>query len=394
MTTQAVILCGGLGTRLRPITNKIPKPLALLNGKPFIDYLLKQLKSQRIKNVLLLTGYLGNLIKKKLGDGKKYGLKITYSDGPINWDTGRRLWESKKLLDKEFLLLYSDNFSSFNLNYLKKFHKKKKSSITLTVCKKTPGNISFSKKEIVKKFAIKRSKKNHFVEIGYMIVKKKNLFKEFKNKNCNLSELLRSLSKKNQVSAFEAIDYYYSISDKKRLKLTEKYLSEKKIILIDRDGVINYKAKKARYINFWSEFEFIPRVYKSLKKLSKKGFRFIVISNQAGIGRGETKLKELNKIHGNMIKKFKSDGIDILKVYFCPHNWNEGCFCRKPMPGMLFEASRDFNFRLDNTLFIGDDSRDLIAAKKANCKGILWRNNSKYPEIHDLVKNSLKSVVG
>ena len=228
MTTQAVILCGGLGTRLRPITNKIPKPLALLNGKPFIDYLLKQLKSQRIKNVLLLTGYLGNLIKKKLGDGKKYGLKITYSDGPINWDTGRRLWESKKLLDKEFLLLYSDNFSSFNLNYLKKFHKKKKSSITLTVCKKTPGNISFSKKEIVKKFAIKRSKKNHFVEIGYMIVKKKNLFKEFKNKNCNLSELLRSLSKKNQVSAFEAIDYYYSISDKKRLKLTEKYLTEKK----------------------------------------------------------------------------------------------------------------------------------------------------------------------
>ena len=65
MAIQAVILCGGLGTRLRPITNKIPKPLAPLNGKPFIDYLLKQLKSQRIKNVLLLTGYLGSLIKKK-----------------------------------------------------------------------------------------------------------------------------------------------------------------------------------------------------------------------------------------------------------------------------------------------------------------------------------------
>jgi NDP-sugar pyrophosphorylase family protein len=156
MTTQAVILCGGLGTRLRPMTNKIPKPLALLNGKPFIDYLLKQLKSQKIMNVLLLTGYLGSLIKKKVGDGKKYGLKITYSDGPIDWDTGRRLWESKKLLDKEFLLLYSDNFSSFNFNYLKELHKKKKLSITLTVSKKTPGNISFSKKKIVKNFAIKK----------------------------------------------------------------------------------------------------------------------------------------------------------------------------------------------------------------------------------------------
>ncbi|WP_440913814.1 HAD-IIIA family hydrolase [Candidatus Pelagibacter sp.] len=390
MTIQAVILCGGLGTRLKPITNKIPKPLAPLNGKPFIDYLLKQLKSQRIKNVLLLTGYLGDLIKKKVGDGRKYGLKITYSDGPVNWDTGRRLWESKKFLDKEFLLLYSDNFTSFNLNNLKSFHRKKKSSITLTISKKTPGNISVSKNQIVKNFVIKRSKKNNFVEIGYMIINKKTLFEEFKNKNCNLSELLRSLSKKKQVSAFEAIDDYYSISDKKRLKLTEKYLSKKKIILIDRDGVINYKAKKARYINFWLEFEFIPRTYKSLKKLSKNGFRFIVISNQAGIGRGETKLKELNKIHRNMIKKFKTDGIDIMKVYFCPHNWNEGCFCRKPKPGMLFQASKDFNFRLDNTLFIGDDPRDLIAAKKANCKGILWRNNNKYPEIDDLVKKSLK----
>lgn len=393
MAIQAVILCGGLGTRLRPITNKIPKPLAPLNGKPFIDYLLKQLKSQRIKNVLLLTGYLGSLIKKKIGHGKKYGLKITYLDGPVDWDTGRRLWESKKLLDKEFLLLYSDNFSSFNLNNLKKFHKKKNLSVTLTVSKKTPGNISVTKNELVKNFAIRRSKKNNFVEIGYMIIKKKNLFAEFKNKNCNLSELLRSLSKKKQASAFEAIDDYYSISDKIRLKLTEKYLSKKKIILIDRDGVINYKAKKARYINFWSEFKFIPRVYKSLKKLSKNGFKFIVISNQAGISRGETKLKELIKIHKNMIKKFKSDGIDILKVYFCPHNWNTGCFCRKPMPGMLFEASKDFNFRLDNTLFIGDDPRDLMAAKKANCKGILWRNNNKYPEIDDLVKKTLKSGV-
>ena len=66
MAIQAVILCGGLGKRLRPITNSIPKPLAPINGRPFIIYLLEQLKSQGIKRIILLTGYLGDMIKKLL----------------------------------------------------------------------------------------------------------------------------------------------------------------------------------------------------------------------------------------------------------------------------------------------------------------------------------------
>ena len=136
MSIQTVILCGGLGTRLRPITNIVPKPLAVLNGKPFIFYILQQLKSQDIKKVLLLTGYLGDLIKKKVGDGRKFGLEINYSKGPVDWDTGRRLWEAKKLLDKEFLLLYSDNFSSFNLKKILHFHKQNRAKITLTISKK------------------------------------------------------------------------------------------------------------------------------------------------------------------------------------------------------------------------------------------------------------------
>ena len=78
MITQAVILCGGLGTRLKPITNKIPKPMVKLNKKPFILYIIEQLKKQRIKKVLLLTGYLGEKIQTYFGDGSKFGIKISY----------------------------------------------------------------------------------------------------------------------------------------------------------------------------------------------------------------------------------------------------------------------------------------------------------------------------
>jgi len=392
MTIQTVILCGGLGTRLRPITKKIPKPLVPLNKKPFIFYILQQLKSQGIKRVLLLTGYLGDQIKKKVGNGRKFGLEINYSKGPVDWDTGRRLWEAKRLLDKEFLLLYSDNFSSFNLKKIINFHKQNKAKITLTISQKSKGNISIFKNEMVSKFNISRSNKYKYVEIGYMIIKKNNLFKEYKKINCNLSEILRVLTKKRQVFAYKSIGNYYSISDKKRLLITEKYLKPKKIILIDRDGVINFKAKKARYINFWSEFFFIPRVYKSLKKLSKAGYKFIIISNQAGIGRGETKLNQLKKIHKNVITKLKTDNITILKIYYCPHNWNENCNCRKPKPGMLLKASEEYYLRLENTVFVGDDIRDLMAAKNANCNGILWKNNKKFQEIHDLVIKSLNNI--
>ena len=174
MAIQAVILCGGLGKRLRPITNSIPKPLAPINGRPFIIYLLEQLKSQGIKRIILLTGYLGDMIKKTVGDGKSIGLKIQYSHGPENWDTGRRMWEAKNLIDREFLLLYSDNFSIFNLKNLTNFHKKKNKALTLSVVSKTPGNILLSCEGLVTKFSKKRSKILPHVEIGYMLIKKRN----------------------------------------------------------------------------------------------------------------------------------------------------------------------------------------------------------------------------
>ena len=126
MIKQAIILCGGLGTRLKPITNKIPKPMVKLNNKPFILYLIEQLKEQGIKEVLLLTGYLGEKIQTYFGNGKNFGIKISYSNGPINWDTGRRIWEARELLSKEFLLLYSDNFTTINLKKNFIFFKKKK----------------------------------------------------------------------------------------------------------------------------------------------------------------------------------------------------------------------------------------------------------------------------
>ena len=94
---QAVILCGGLGTRLRPITNSIPKPMVEINNIPFLWYLLDKISENGIKRFLILTGYLGDKIQTYFGDGKDFNWTINYSHGPYDWNTGRRLWEAKDL---------------------------------------------------------------------------------------------------------------------------------------------------------------------------------------------------------------------------------------------------------------------------------------------------------
>ena len=110
---QAVILCGGLGTRLQPYVTNLPKPMINCNGKPFLWYLLQQLYDQGVDQFILLTGYLAEKIEDYFNDGSAWGWKIQYSKGPIEWDTGKRIWEARTQLDDFFLLLYSDNFALF-----------------------------------------------------------------------------------------------------------------------------------------------------------------------------------------------------------------------------------------------------------------------------------------
>ena len=120
--SQAVLLCGGLGTRLRPLTDNLPKPMVIVNERPFLHHLLEQLAQQGITRFLLLTGYLSEKISNYFEDGSRYGWSIEYSVGPTEWDTGRRFWEARAKFDNQFLLLYSDNFVQFNLLKLIKFH--------------------------------------------------------------------------------------------------------------------------------------------------------------------------------------------------------------------------------------------------------------------------------
>ena len=368
---QVVVLCGGLGTRLLPFTETLPKPMIQCNQKPFLLYLLEQMSEQGLREFVLLTGYLGEVIKNFFGDGSQWGWTIHYSNGPIDWDTGKRIWEARSLLDENFILLYSDNFVPFSLDKIIKIHEGNQTALTVTLSPKCPGNVALDSLGIVSKYDNNRSESIlNFVEIGYMIIEKDKTLSFYQSSECSFSRIMERMVIQREVSGWVQYDNYHSISDPLRWNLAEQYLNLKKIILIDRDGVINKKAPRGEYISSWDEFEWVSDTRIALKVLAQKGFKFIIVSNQAGVARGLVNLRDLEKIHLNMKKELLNDGIEILDIYICPHHWEEDCSCRKPKPGLFFNASKAWNFRLDKTFFIGDDPRDCQAAFNAGSRSI------------------------
>ncbi len=369
---QAVILCGGLGERLRPLTEDLPKPLAPVGGRPFLEYLICQLREQQVERVLLLTGYYGEKIRDHFGDGAGHGVQIDYSSGPAEWDTGRRIWEARMMLDGRFLLLYSDNYVPVNIGKLLSVHSVSLSAVTLLLHQKQNGNVRLDGDGGVEVYDSTRSTFGlNYVEIGYMIIERDRVLGAYGVSDVSFSQILEKLVKGEQVAGLVSGDSYHSISDLNRLKLAEQYLAVKRVLMIDRDGTINKRAPRGEYISSWSDFHWDLQTVEAMRQLAKKGFRFLVLSNQAGIARGMLKAKMVDEINARMVSELRKQGVDVIDVYVCPHHWDEGCSCRKPNPGMFFKASRSHLLRMDRTVYVGDDPRDSRAAFNAECLSVL-----------------------
>jgi len=370
---QAVILCGGRGERLRPLTDELPKPMVRVNGRPFLQYLLEQLAENGIHRFVLLTGYLSEKIVEYFGDGSTWGWSISYSNGSLEWSTAKRIHEAVDQIDEQFLLLYSDNFAQLRLDELTQINVDNDSALTLSVVRKSPGNIQLGANNSVAKYDSGRSESSaDYVEIGYSLISKSKIIACLdEHIHENFSSVIQSLTDSKQVSAVVVATGYSSISDSLRLARTEVHLKHHKILLLDRDGTLNVKPERGEYVNSVSEFQWIESSRDALRILGESGFSFIIISNQAGIATGATKLEDLNKINEYIRAEFLALGLSLLDIYVCTDHWSSQSQFRKPNPGMFFTAAIDHNFRLDHSIYVGDDTRDVLAAENAGCRFVL-----------------------
>lgn len=388
---QAVILAGGLGTRLRPITDTIPKPMISFHGKPFLEYILEMLVEQGFRKIVLLLGYIPEKVTEYFGNGEKWGVDIQYSITDVADDTGLRLQKAQHLLDPIFVLLYCDNYWPMPFEKMWERFTSAATDALVTIYMNRDGytksNIRIDEKGFIAVYDKTRQAENlQGVDIGFFILKKQ-VIGMIPEGNHNFEKtVLPQLIAQHKIITFPTEHRYYSVGSHERLVLTEQFLERKKTIILDRDGVINKKAAHADYVKNWNEWEWIPGSKEAICLLKKNGYQVIIVSNQAGIARGIMTSEDLEAIHLKMQEELKECGGGIDRIYYCPHGWDAGCECRKPKAGMLFQAQRDFHLDLSKLYFVGDDERDIMAGNAAGMKTFLV--NDAHPLL-EFVKEKL-----
>ena len=417
---KVVIMAGGKGTRISSIANDIPKPMIKIGGKPVLEHELESLRDQGFTEIIITVSHLGDVIMDYFGDGtgnspvtgKPFGVHIEYYFEKIPLGNAGALFKIKNKLSGDFLLLNGDVLFDVDFNRFAKFHKTCGGLVTLFTHPNShpydSGLIIADKNAIVSQWLAKEDIRPKYyknrVNAGLHIINSSLLDKVAidseeigtigKDKEyfrIDLDrQLLKPLAGSKLMFCYDSPEYvkdmgtperFYSIcNDYNSGLIQNKNLKRKqKAIFLDRDGTIN------RYIGFLrniEQFHLIDGVSNAIKKINQLGYLVIVVTNQPVVARGDVSFKELEEIHNKMETLLGEDGAYVDSIYYCPHHPHKGykgerlelkinCDCRKPKPGMLFQAAHDFNIDLSQSWMVGDGEVDIKAGQSAGCRTAL-----------------------
>jgi len=213
---QMVILAGGLATRMRPLTSKLPKSMLQIKGRPFLEYQLELLKEYEIKDILLCVGYRGELIKDHFGDGRKFGVNLSYSfDGDKLLGTGGALKKAYKLLNENFFLMYGDSYLPYDYQEIER-HFRDSVKLLLMVAYRNQNRFDRSNL-LIQDGMIKLYDKTlqgenlEYIDAGLSILKKEVLNLVPEEEPYDLEELYRTLISEEEMTAFEVKQRFYQI---------------------------------------------------------------------------------------------------------------------------------------------------------------------------------------
>ena len=404
-------MAGGKGTRISSIASDIPKPMISIGGKPVLEYELEGLRDQGFTDIIITVSHLGNIIMEYFGDGAKispvtgkpFGVHIEYFFEKEPLGNAGALFKIKDKLNSDFLLLNADAIFDVDFQRFVDFHKNHGGLVTLfTHPNNHPydsGLIIADKDGRVEKWLTKEDPRPDYyqnrVNAGLHVVSPQILNVEIGTAKVDLDrQLLKPLAGSGKMFCYDSPEYvkdmgtperYYSVSkDFKQGRVAAKNLKNKqRAIFLDRDGTIN------RYVGFLrniDEFELLDGVADAVRALNEAGYLVIVATNQPVIARGEVSIEELQQIHNKMETLFGEKGAYVDKIYYCPHHPDKGfegerseykivCNCRKPKPGMLFQAAKEFNIDLAQSWMVGDQKSDIQTGKAAGCHTALIGND-------------------
>jgi len=374
MITTAVILAGGRGERMLPITEFLPKALVPVLGIPMLKLQITQLERLGIQKIVILTGHFGEDIQSYI-NSQTFKIDIICIQSEPNLEPGERLARSLSSFSNEFLLLYCDNFIPDDEMVLSQINSDSEVSMVLQL--RDSGNIQLRDNLACVYIQKDRDSNNPYVELGYISIRSEN-FKSILMENLDLNLSFKIFSERHKMSYSILDSDFQSISD------FQRYIRQGlhgKIIILDRDGILNKKMDPRQYLKSFSELSYEMQYIKIFETLGGLGYNFVVASNQPGVATGQVSEDFLSELHRKMTTYLRAFGVNILAFYVCKHHWDKNCICRKPKPGLLNQIAGEFALSASTTYFIGDEEKDLQAALSAGMQGVLFPNNDFLPSV-------------
>ena len=387
-----VILAGGKGSRVKKLLGKYPKPMLKFNEKHFIQYILNNYSKYNFKRIIILCGFRGKVLFKKLHK-KKINLTEVYClQEKQLLGTGGALSSLRKLNVKNFVLTNGDTIFDIDINLLISSLKYKNiATVALTQNKKQNSkklnNLSLNHNLV-------SIKKNSNLMNGGTYFFKKEIFKYIKNKNFSLeNDLLPKLISLKKINGKIFNNFFIDIGSYHYLKIAKDKLKKqykKPAIFLDRDGVINYNYG---YVHKIQNFKFRPGVLKGLKYLTKKNYYIFIVTNQAGIGKKIFTEKQFIQLHKNINKKLIKNNIFFNDIQYSPFHpkakikkYKKNSSLRKPGNKMLENIKLNWDIDMKKSFMIGDKVSDKLAAKKSTIK-FYYATQNFYAQIKSIINN-------
>ncbi len=381
-TKEAIILAGGLGTRLREIVPDLPKCMAPVAGEPFLKHVIRYLLSQGIEKFIFSLGYKHEIIERFLNDQFPYlNYQCSIEEEPLG--TGGAIQMACKRIPnggkENVLIVNGDTLFKGDIQKADLFHHEKNAECTLLL-KPMQNFDRYGIVEVDNDFTVKSFTEKQFFKIGdinagvYILNVEVFLDKGFPEKFSFEKDFLEKFYSERKIFGMIQDNYFIDIGIPPDYQRAQEELRQISLLLenvdvnwtvfLDRDGVINYE-KENSYIFNWDEFEFYPDVTEAIHLLSKKFNTIIVVSNQRGVGRGVMTEKDLLDIQQRMKLRIEEDNGRIDKIYYCTAS-EATHFCRKPNPGMALQAVKDFPFiDLSKSIMVGNKPSDMQFGRNA-----------------------------
>lgn len=405
---KTVIMAGGKGTRIASVNAEVPKPMIRILDKPILEYQLECLRDQGYRDIILVIGHLGHVVRAYFGDGsgvspatgKPFGVSIEYVVETEPLGTAGALYLLKEKLGEDFLLLCGDVIFDIDVDRFYRYHKARGGVATLFTHPNShpydSGIIMADESGRVTNWLHKEESRQWYrnrVNAGLHFfshrIFEQGLFRELKKVDLD-REVLKPLIPTGQLFVYDSPEYvkdmgtpdrFYSVTEDIRCgKVHQKNLSNpQKCVFLDRDGTLNEYVGFLRNID---QLELLPGVAEAVRKINESGYLAIVVTNQPVIARGEVTVPELQKIHNKLETLLGQEGAYVDGIYYCPHHPHKGyegevpelkidCQCRKPKPGLLYQAAKDFHIDLTASYMVGDSDSDVQCGINAGCTPIL-----------------------